>query len=131
LRVSSSPRPSHRRVPLRGDRFRNSYGASLRATVPMPIRALPQPVLFGVVPVLIYFQILLEVRPQSDGAAAHCPWVCIIIQRLTVEERIEVRNPATGERVGEVQTIGPSELEAAARVARDAQRVWSRSDFKH
>ena len=38
---------------------------------------------------------------------------------------IEVHNPATGELIGEVPTVGLEECEAALARARRAQRLWA------
>ena len=47
-----------------------------------------------------------------------------------VQDRIEVRNPATGESVGEVNTTTAPEIRDTAERARDAQRVWAHLSFK-
>ena len=44
-------------------------------------------------------------------------------------DRIEVRNPATGESVGHADTTALSEIGAAAGRAREAQRPWSHLSF--
>jgi succinate-semialdehyde dehydrogenase/glutarate-semialdehyde dehydrogenase len=48
---------------------------------------------------------------------------------MQVTERIEVRNPATGESVGQVATTNASEIRDAALGAKEAQRSWSRLSF--
>lgn len=44
---------------------------------------------------------------------------------------IDVRNPATGQPSGSVQTITPDELAAAVARARTAQKEWHRSPYAH
>jgi succinate-semialdehyde dehydrogenase/glutarate-semialdehyde dehydrogenase len=46
-----------------------------------------------------------------------------------VQERIEIRNPATNEPVGYVDTTEPSEIGEVAARAREAQRQWRGSSF--
>src|ERR1041385_2482429 len=48
----------------------------------------------------------------------------------TVQDRLEVRNPATGESDGEVNTTKAPEIRDTAERARDAQRVWAHLSFK-
>ena len=47
-----------------------------------------------------------------------------------MEERIEVRNPATGEPAGQVNISTASEIRDAAERAREAQHGWSRLSFQ-
>src|SRR5262245_18934661 len=53
-------------------------------------------------------------------------------QRLSIEPRqiIEVRSPATLEKIGEVEVASPLDVRAAAHRAREAFRSWSAMDFK-
>src|SRR5205823_4864519 len=74
-------------------------------------------------------QIPLEVPPPSGAAAAHYPWHCIIIQRLRVQEHIEIINQATGDAVGQVSVATASEIQELAARARKAQREWSSVSF--
>jgi succinate-semialdehyde dehydrogenase/glutarate-semialdehyde dehydrogenase len=46
-----------------------------------------------------------------------------------VQDRIEVRNPATGEPVGEVKTAKASQIQDAAGRAREAQPGWAQLSF--
>ncbi len=47
-----------------------------------------------------------------------------------MEERIEVRNPATAQVVGQVAIAGPSEIRDAVQRARQAQKPWNRLRFR-
>src|SRR5262250_2108980 len=53
-------------------------------------------------------------------------------QRLSIEARqkIEVRSPATLEKIGEVEVDSPLDVRAAARRAREAFHLWGAMDFK-
>jgi acyl-CoA reductase-like NAD-dependent aldehyde dehydrogenase len=53
-------------------------------------------------------------------------------QQLSIEPRqiIEVRSPATLEKIGEVEIDSPLDVRASARRAREAFRVWGAMDFK-
>lgn len=53
-------------------------------------------------------------------------------QQLSIEPHqiIEVRSPATLEKIGEVEVNSPLEVRAAVQRAREAFQVWSAMDFK-
>ncbi|MCP1387894.1 succinic semialdehyde dehydrogenase [Corynebacterium sp. TA-R-1] len=50
---------------------------------------------------------------------------------ITHRETIDVRNPATGETIGQVPRGTANDVEEAFRIARRAQQQWAQTSFRH